>query len=98
MAKMKPQDVLSEFQLNAGPIIPTSFKKHAAIYWHGDPPKICDIDKELITDKFYDAITRFGSWNILCPHCFIKFGIDLGPGRGQEYSLMPSGRWMKTDG
>ena len=63
-----------------------------------DPPTKCDVCKGIIGLVFYDAATVMGPWGNLCPNCFSKYGYGVGAGRGQEYRLQPSGKYLKTRG
>lgn len=47
-------------------------------YWLSPVPEKCDTCDTPITNKFYDAATKFGAWACMCPTCQI-----LGPGKGQ---------------
>jgi hypothetical protein len=48
--------------------------------------------------EFVDGATIHGPWGCMCLSCFRKYGIGIGPGRGQLYQLQPGGRWKKIKG
>jgi hypothetical protein len=69
-------------------------------YWMGTVPTQCDVTRQPIKDKFYDAAVggRGGRWANMCPEAFRHYGCELGTGKGQEYTKQPDGRWLKTGG
>ena len=68
-----------------------------AKYWAGDPAE-CDICNKPFGKLMYDARTSMGGWGNLCSRCFNRYGVGLGVGKGQRYSLQDDGRWLKTGG
>lgn len=56
------------------------------VKWAGKLPN-CDFCNKLPEDYFYfiDGKTKYGPWAIMCPDCFIEFGVGLGTGLGQKY-------------
>jgi hypothetical protein len=56
-------------------------------YWLGELPVRCDLCSQKIQDigEFMDARTKMGMWGTLCPKCHDRYGVGLGPGRGQHY-------------
>jgi hypothetical protein len=67
--------------------------------WIGDPPDICDINREPIVDEFIDGKTRAGPWANMCPKCYKIFGVGrLGTGFGQRYKKQDDGTWLKVEG
>lgn len=59
--------------------------------WYGVMPKRCDLCKRPLTKFFADGRTRMGPWAIMCHHCFREYGVKLGTGKGQKYSI-PGGQ------
>ena len=53
--------------------------------WHGELPKNCNLCTNDIGDTFIDGRRTFGSWAIMCPVCFKKYGVGLGTGKRQMY-------------
>ena len=51
--------------------------------WNGSRP-LCDFCDEL-HEWFVDGATEAGSWAIMCPTHFGRFGVGLGLGKGQKY-------------
>jgi hypothetical protein len=47
----------------------------------------CDICGESLDEEafFVDGKTRIGHWALMCPDCFVSYGIGLGVGKGQSY-------------
>jgi hypothetical protein len=62
--------------------------KNTSKKWMGNPPVKCDLcHLPLKGDSFYDfKVPIFGQWGIGCEHCFVKYGGELGTGRGQKYN------------
>lgn len=52
--------------------------------------------------EFIDGATVFGPWAVMCRACFRRFGVGIGPGCGQRYSLTVCddgvARWIKVGG
>lgn len=69
-------------------------------FWMGSVPSNCDACSMELTDKFYDAKTKFGPWGNLCPACHTNGpGLGkVGTGLGQGYTKQDDGRWLKTAG
>lgn len=65
-----------------------------------DPPTVCDIMSEPITDEFYDARLAAGTvWANMCPTCWKRFGTGvLGQGFGQRYRKRADGVFVKIEG
>jgi len=51
--------------------------------------ELCDICdgplKPHIVEFFVDGKTIAGPWALMCPTCFEKCGMGIGPGLGQKY-------------
>lgn len=56
--------------------------------WIGDTP-VCDLchSWEPAQPWFVDGRTKMGPWAVMCPCCFFKFGVGLGPAEGQAYHM-----------
>lgn len=55
--------------------------------WLGPAPVSCDLcDKELTT-FFIDGITKQNQWCVMCPHCFMRVGVKVAYGKGQQYDV-----------
>ena len=59
--------------------------------WQGTIPKNCEICRKKLGKEFVDGRTFVGYWAIMCGNCFKKYGVGLGLGKGQKYSL-PGGQ------
>lgn len=55
--------------------------------WHGVTPTQCEVCGEKLTDEFIDGRTQVGFWAIMCIPCHKEFGVGLGVGKGQKYSV-----------
>lgn len=57
--------------------------------WMGSTPVRCDLcSRELKDGKFfYDFRMQTGPWALGCEPCFKMYGVGLGLGRGQKYSM-----------
>ena len=53
--------------------------------WIGKSPEKCDLCHTSLRGVFYDAMTAWGPWAIMCRSCFLTHGLGLGLGRGQKY-------------
>ncbi len=71
-----------------------------ATVWMGPVPEKCDTCGTPIDGKFYDAATKMQMWACMCPSCHtLGPGLGLlGPGKGQEYTRRPDGKYEKTAG
>lgn len=56
--------------------------------WMGSEPIHCDLCGEAFTQVFIDGKTMQGPWGLLCSVCHEVYGVGLGTGRGQMYSLV----------
>lgn len=77
--------------------------------WYGSPPQ-CDIavhgvipgmpsTSHDLDGQFVDGKTKMGPWAMMCLPCHRRYGVGLGTGRGQRYSLeTESGEWVKVEG
>jgi hypothetical protein len=69
--------------------------------WMGTPPEKCDVCGQKFTDTFIDGKTRAGPWGMLCPGCFVRNGVGLGLGLGQQYHKETGNggvEWIKVAG
>jgi hypothetical protein len=59
--------------------------------WVGSKPDTCDICKKKIENYFIDGRIDLGvrgsGWALVCMKCWKKFGVRLGTGWGQKYSM-----------
>lgn len=56
--------------------------------WVGDLPIHCDLcQKKLLGKGFIDGKTIMGPWGIMCYKCFTRYGVGIGPGKGQLYHI-----------
>lgn len=55
--------------------------------WYGVTPKQCDVCSGKLTTAFVDGRTKTGFWAIMCLPCHKEFGVGLGVGKGQRYSM-----------
>ena len=70
---------------------------HGSTIWTGDRPRCQFCGHKLIA--FIDGKTRRGPWAIMCPQCFLREGIGVGPGQGQAYLMnMETGQYEKVMG
>jgi len=69
-----------------------------ARYWRDKAPVACELCHGPIGDEFIDGKLRTGPWALLCPDCSRKWGVGLGIGRGQRYTLQADGQWLNTTG
>jgi len=79
----------------------TSLKIVKAVdkYWYGSDPVKCDYCQEKFNGKFIDGrMHNYSTWLRMCSACHEEVGVGLGTGKGQEYTLQPNGRWLKTAG
>ena len=59
------------------------------VKWRGSKPIRCDLcgcDLKEAT-CFYDFCTVQGPWALGCEKCFARYGVGLGIGKGQKYSI-----------
>ena len=56
--------------------------------WFGSPKTTCDFCHNEVRDSvsFVDGKTTRGPWAIMCPSCFRRNGLGIGPGLGQQYN------------
>lgn len=67
--------------------------------WNGIMPKTCDICGKKLEREFIDGRINgtkidkdfLAPWAIMCTKCFETFGVGLGLGKGQKYSI-PGGQ------
>lgn len=55
--------------------------------WYGVAPKKCDLCNSKLKGVFIDGRTRMGAWAIMCLPCHKEFGVGLGIGKGQKYTM-----------
>ncbi len=55
--------------------------------WLGYLPKDCEICGDEIRVAFVDGKTIAGQWAKMCTECHSVFGVGLGTGLGQKYSM-----------
>jgi hypothetical protein len=49
----------------------------------------CDICTDPLDGAvFVDGKTRMEYWALMCPKCFVKYGVGLGQGKGQSYDAI----------
>jgi len=63
-------------------------KVEEKVYWRGGKPEKCDLCSRELVGWFVDGKTRMGPWAVIGKCCFKEFGVGLGTGRGQRYSLL----------
>lgn len=66
--------------------------------WYGAPPDRCEICGKGLTMRFVDGATTMGPWAVMCFQCHMAHGVGVGPGRGQQYTQRPDGRWVQGSG
>jgi hypothetical protein len=68
-------------------------------YWVGEAPETDDFGGPIVKE-FVDGRTRLGSWAVMNPANFARYGSSagLGTGRGQRYKRQDDGRWLKVEG
>lgn len=63
-----------------------------------NPPAACDLCKQPLTHRFYDAAMKGGPWANMCPFCYSQHGVGTGTGKGQVYEKQEDGNWLKVGG
>lgn len=57
--------------------------------WEGKKPEKCELCGSQIGKEFVDgAVKGRESWHVMCLRCAKRFGLGLGPGKGQKYALL----------
>lgn len=65
--------------------------------WYGSTK--CDLCGQECGNSLYDGVTLLGGiWAVMCDECFIKYGVGLGTGKGQEYFKNEKGEYEKING
>ena len=62
--------------------------------WLSQPPKMCELCNEDITDSFIDGATTYGPWACMCVDCHDTYGRGLGLGKGQQYDFDGKDWWL----
>ena len=57
------------------------------VKWSSTLPTTCDLCKGKLKKEFVDGRTKLGPWGIMCNGCFKIYGVGLGVGKGQRYSI-----------
>jgi hypothetical protein len=93
---MNDKDIANIVTGNAAPALPPVVRPQ--LYWSGPVPPSDDF-QSFIFDEFVDGMTTIkGAWATMSPESYKKYGVGLGPGRGQRYRRQPDGRWLKVEG
>lgn len=67
--------------------------------YYVNPPERCDVCEDRFTDgNMVDGKTTHGPWGNMCTDCFMKIGVGIGTGKGQQYVREDDGRWRKVAG
>lgn len=53
-------------------------------------------NKRLMLDACLDR--EKNAWGCVCSKCFIEYGCNMGPGKGQMFTHLQSGEWLLTAG
>ena len=68
--------------------------------WYGTIPTQCEVCGRELKDEFIDGKTKVGFWATMCLACHKEFGVGLGIGRGQKFSMKEikggGTSWMKV--
>jgi len=67
-------------------------------YWLSPVPPSCQLCHRDFNGQMFDARVRTGGWANTCADCHRRYCNGLGEGRGQRYTLVAGGRWLKTGG
>jgi len=69
------------------------------VEWAGSTK--CDWCHTECKEELIDGRTTWGCWAVMCPTCFSRLGVGIGPGLGQRYRRPPldlTGRLVKVEG
>lgn len=58
---------------------------------------VCDMCHKECKDVLLDGRTNLGDWAVMCRKCHKTYGVGIGTGKGQLYTLT-DGKWVKTTG
>lgn len=73
-----------------------SSKMNKPTKWLGETK--CNLCHEPALTELVDGKTTMGPWAVMCPGCFLAYGVGIGIGRGQHYRRNQQNELVKFAG